>query len=81
MKIGVTADIGRRMSVIEHSSGAEVLKYCNTALMDAKNAFKIENACHKHFKDNRLKGEFFKITFDEACAELQKHAEIIERYE
>ncbi len=64
------------MSVIEHSSGAEVVEWCSTDLMDAKKAFEIETACHKCFKDKRLKGEFFKISFDEACAELQKHAEI-----
>lgn len=81
VKIGVAVDVEKRISAIEHASGAEVLKYCATALMNAKKAFEIESACHKHFKDKRLKGEFFKITFDEACAELQKHAEIVERYE
>lgn len=38
---------------------------------------KIELACHAAFADKRIRGEFFDVTFEEACAELDSHAEEI----
>lgn len=79
VKIGVSADFRKRKNVVKNGSGAEVLKACRTDYIDSADAYKIEAACHKAFKLRRLKGEFFKITYEDACAELEKHAPIVER--
>ena len=79
VKIGVSADFRKRKAVVKNGSGAEVLKCCRTDYIDNADAYKIEAACHKAFKLRRLKGEFFKITYEDACAELEKHAPIVER--
>ena len=77
VKIGVTADVIKRLNTIEHSSGLEVNDTFSTAQIDRRVAYKIENACHKTFAAYRTKGEFFTVSFAEACVELKKQ---LERY-
>lgn len=75
IKIGITTDFEKRLNTIKHNSGLEVIKSCRTDYL--ADAHKIESACHKHFRAYRLKGEFFKIEYAEACAELEKYAPIV----
>lgn len=77
VKIGIAFDVEERKNSIQNSSGAEVLKFCRTDYIDSTDAHKIEIACHKTFKAQRIKGEFFRITFEEARAELEKYAPIV----
>ena len=81
VKIGVATDFEKRHNTIMRSSGMEIVNWGRTDYISAEAAYKIESTCHKYFKDKRLKGEFFNITFAEACQELKKHQEIIDTYD
>ena len=77
VKIGKTRNFERRMNTIASSSGLEVVNYYHTEYVHHTIAAKIERACHETFDTFRIKGEFFDITFKEACAELDKYADEI----
>ena len=77
VKIGKTRNFENRMRTISSSSGLEVVNCYHTEYVHHDVATKIEKACHETFDTFRTKGEFFKITFEEACAELVKYAEDI----
>lgn len=77
VKIGKTVDIKRRIFSITSSSGLEILNYYHTAYVHPDVADKIEKACHQTFAGRQIKGEFFDVTFAEACAELDKYADEI----
>ncbi len=77
VKIGKTRNFGNRMKTIATSSGLEVIRCYYTEYVHHDTATKIEHACHETFDTFRIKGEFFKITFEEACAELKKYADEI----
>ena len=36
---------------------------------------KLERRCHSTFAGRQVRGEYFDITFEEACAELDRHAD------
>ena len=75
VKIGVAKDVNKRANTVSHSSGLKVWDIYQTE--PVANAHSIETACHKHFEKFRIHGEFFKISFADACAELDSHAEDI----
>lgn len=77
VKIGQTNNVQRRIKSISSSSGFKILKHYETDFVDSKNAREIEKACHEAFADRRTSGEFFDITFEEACEELNKYADQI----
>lgn len=77
VKIGKTRNFEKRMRNIASGSGLEVINYYHTEYVHHDIASKIELACHETFSAYRVKGEFFKITFAEARAELDKYAEEI----
>ncbi len=77
VKIGYTKNIRQRMQTISSGSGLEILNGYATEFVDSEIAYQIEQACHETFDAYRVKGEFFRISFKEACAELNKYAEII----
>lgn len=76
VKIGVSSNLEKRKATIENASGLKIIQCCYTELLDKEIAYKIEHICHKNFKKNRLNGEFFNISFEEAVLELQKHANL-----
>ena len=76
IKIGISVDVKKRASSISSSSGYAVLRHYESALMSDDDARAIERDLHAHFKTYRALGEFFKITFEEACDELNKRAEL-----
>lgn len=75
VKIGVATDVLKRSNTIENSSGLEVDETFSTGQIDRRVAYKVEHACHKTFAAYRAKGEFFTVSFAEACAELKKQLE------
>ena len=75
VKIGIAKDVEKRANTVSHNSGAKILNVYHTA--PAVNARQIELQCHKTFAKYRTHGEFFKIPFTDACAELDKHADEI----
>lgn len=74
VKIGYTGNIRQRMQTISSSSGLEIINGYATEFVDSEIAYSIEQACHETFDAYRTKGEFFRISFDEACCELEKYA-------
>lgn len=72
VKIGVSNNVRARMSTITNSSGFAVIRHHETEPMDDGNAYALESSLHRHFAAQRARGEYFKITFEEACAELNR---------
>lgn len=73
IKIGITKEKEKRMKAISSASGMDILRsYFTEKICNVQN---LETELHKHFKDKRLNGEFFSITFEEAVAEVQKRTE------
>ena len=77
VKFGMTADFNKRLATIINNSGMSALNWCHTDYLEHIQACRIESQCMATFQNQRLKGEYFKITFEDACAELEKHAKII----
>lgn len=78
VKIGLTADFDQRLSTISRNSGMKPSNWCHTDYIARKQAQKIESTLHRVFDSYRLNGEFFKISYADAYAELAKHAHIAE---
>lgn len=72
VKIGASKNIERRIPQIEYKSGFKVVRTYQTCILPRELAFRIESACHEHFKAKRIRGEYFSVPFEEACAEVQK---------
>ena len=73
VKIGISNNIQRRIRAVCGHSGLIILFWACTEKLSAKGARQIESDCHKHFANRRTRGEFFNITFDEACVYLQSN--------
>lgn len=72
IKIGISRDINRRIQTIQGNSGLTITQYAITSdPLTSYEARRIEAICHNHFYETRTRGEFFRISFDEACAYLQ----------
>lgn len=74
VKIGRSKNFEQRKATISTSSGMIVKKWWRTTKCTRMEAAKIETGSHKHFKANRIKGEFFNVDFDEACDYVKKLA-------
>lgn len=71
VKIGITNNIPQRIRTIQGHSGLVVAPWASTDGLSEADARQIERRCHEHFKEFRTHGEFFTISFDEACVFLQ----------
>ena len=78
VKIGISGNFNQRKNTVASSSGAKILNWAHTDYLEKSQARNIERKCHKKFQAQRLKGEFFAISFETACEELKKHADLIE---
>jgi hypothetical protein len=72
VKIGRTKNFNQRKKTISTSSGLTIKKYWHTSMMEVKDASRIKNGAHNHFKKHRTKGEFFSIAYKDACAYVNK---------
>ena len=72
VKIGVSKNIKNRMSGIRCAGGRDIIRHYETEFMPTNKAVGLECDLHTHFANYRTFGEFFKITFEEACAELDR---------
>ena len=59
---------------VRTASGVDVLDVYHTAYAPKNFMLEIEQRCHKTFEDYRTLGEYFNISFENACAELDKYA-------
>lgn len=73
VKIGITNEPQRRMKAISSASGMNITRHYFTKKI--KNVIRLETELHKHFKKNRLNGEFFSISYEEAVAEVIKRTD------
>jgi hypothetical protein len=60
VKIGISANIDKRLKTIEKSSGSKIL---NKQIFSVSNPFSTESTLHKTFAKYRTNGEFFKCDF------------------
>ena len=67
VKIGRSEHFKRRMATISTSSGLNVKKYWHTDKLKKSEASRIETQAHRHFKQERIKGEFFSVDYGTAC--------------
>ncbi len=74
VKIGRSKNFEQRKATISTSSGMIIKKWWHSKKLTRQEASKVETGSHKHFKANRIKGEFFSVDFDEACAYVKKLA-------
>ena len=72
VKIGITRDVSKRQASISKASGLKVIKLCSSWPLLESDARAVEKHLHKVFADNRLSGEYFAITFEQAHAELKR---------
>lgn len=73
VKIGITKEKEKRMKAISSASGMDITRSYFTEKID--NVQHLETALHRHFKRNRLNGEFFNIDFDTAVREVKKRTD------
>ena len=78
VKIGISKDVAQRMQQVAYTRKEKVINVHFTELAPRDVAARIEEACHETFANRRLFGEYFDITFAEACAELDSYADEIE---
>lgn len=74
VKIGITKEKERRMKAISSASGMNITRSYFTEEID--NVQNLETELHRHFKNKRLNGEFFDISFEDAVKEVKKRTKI-----
>lgn len=58
-KIGITSSLKQRLAQLKNASGVGVNLYWNTSKLSRQTAKYAEHQAHLHFKDLRMKGEWF----------------------
>lgn len=76
-KIGHSKDVLARAKTLATQGGRKILRIAYTKSFFKDKAQDIELICHDHFNKSRTNGEYFQITFDEACAYLSTHTPIV----
>jgi len=74
VKIGVSANLGRRLKEIKNQSGANIIRFCYSN--NTKNAFVIEAKMHEEFSEYRLNGEFFYADYQDCKRRLEAFKDI-----
>ena len=69
-KIGISHDVNKRTKSVSSTTKCGVLRVFQTKPAPLDYIREIEKACHARFATSRVRGEFFNITFEAACAEL-----------
>lgn len=74
VKIGITKEKERRMKAISSASGMDITRNFFTEKID--NVQDLETELHRYFKNKRLNGEFFDVSFEEAVEEVKKRTKM-----
>ena len=77
VKIGVSIKPYERVQQVAGAVYLKVKRVHHTAFAPRSFMYDIESRCHATFDDRRARSEFFNITFEEAVAELNSHADEI----
>jgi len=72
VKIGVTGGMKKRIQAVQRERGAQVTRTKQVKFLVDKGALAAERRCHKTFETKKVVGEYFAISFEEACTELEK---------
>lgn len=80
IKIGVSGNLQRRILQIQSETKLLVNRFYNTDFAPVDLALQIEKACHEKFAPACVNGEFFNITFEMACDELDSYADEISAF-
>ena len=73
IKIGVSQDPNKRIKTIINQSGRILKNKYITPIIS--NAFKIESKMKNKYKQNRLNGEYFKVSYEKVKKEIIKEIE------
>lgn len=76
VKVGVSKSPEKRLKGVSSGSGLEIVNAICSVALDNKIASEIESALKKCFSEQKVRGEFFSITFETACDELKKYADV-----
>ena len=71
IKIGRTNNIAKRLNALRGQSGREFKRVCHT--IPCSNYCNIETVMHKLFREHRVLGEWFDISFEQASKALANH--------
>lgn len=75
VKIGVTTNLEKRIPSVK--GFLDVIRVHSTSFAPRSFMYDLEKHCHAVFERNRVRSEYFAITFEEAVAEHDSHAEEI----
>ena len=78
VKIGVSNAVGRRRNDIMNSSGMYISRWLYTKELSKERAFALEAECHRFFGKYRTRGEFFRISFEDAKQRLESYETVFE---
>ena len=79
VKIGLTTKFEERTKSVQAAVYLKVTRHHHTGFAPLEFMRVIEARCHATFADRRVRGEYFAISFEEAVAELDRHAEDISK--
>lgn len=71
IKIGIAGNVAKRIKAIDNATAYKITRHYESP--SCANAAKIEKTAHKHFADQRKKGEWFTVPFDEAVDFVKGH--------
>lgn len=72
VKIGVSGNLNQRKHSVEVQAQAKVVDTHHTNFYEDAAAYIVESRCLDFFADKCVGGEYFDISFEEACAELDR---------
>ena len=78
VKIGHSSKIRRRVAKIKRQTGLTVNDLYFSSYMSREIARLIEWACQEKFSSRCIKGEFFSVSFEEACAAVDAFAKAVD---
>lgn len=76
VKIGYTRNFTKRAIVLSSASGLKITNWCHSEYVLNSEARKVETLCHEFFSTKRTIGEYFQISFKEACEQLSRYLNI-----
>lgn len=77
VKIGYSAYPRSRAAKIESETKLNIAQVHFSLFMPREDARLVEWACQKNFSSRRVQGEFFSVTFEEACAVIDSFAKVL----
>ena len=74
IKIGIAKDVGRRLALLQSGNPLEI-KAVYSRGFDDKRASQVERSAHRHFKSKRIRGEWFRVSPNDAEAFIARQPE------